>query len=92
MLHSKACVLRDLPFNLRREMGECPYDQGGYFVIDGAEKVIVSHEEKQKTSYTFLKVTIWITQCNIQHRLRVSPMILSNSSNNCCKCKSLYSK
>ena len=46
MLHSKACVLRDLPFNLRREMGECPYDQGGYFVIDGAEKVIVSHERK----------------------------------------------
>ena len=46
MLHSKACVLKDTPFALRQQMGECPYDQGGYFIIDGAEKVIVSHERK----------------------------------------------
>ena len=55
MLHSKACVLRDLPFNLRREMGECPYDQGGYFVIDGAEKVIVSHERKAENKLYILE-------------------------------------
>ena len=55
MLHSKACILRDLPFNLRREMGECPYDQGGYFVIDGAEKVIVSHERKAENKLYILE-------------------------------------
>ena len=51
MLHSKACVLRDLPPKLRREMGECTFDQGGYFVIDGAEKVIVSHEKAENKLY-----------------------------------------
>jgi DNA-directed RNA polymerase II subunit RPB2 len=55
MLQSKACVLNDLPFKLRREMGECPYDQGGYFIIDGAEKVIVSHERKAENKLYILK-------------------------------------
>lgn len=44
MLHSKLCVLHDQPFNVLKEMGECPYDQGGYFVIDGKEKVVVAQE------------------------------------------------
>ena len=46
MLHSKLCSLHNTSFELRKEMGECPYDQGGYFVIDGQEKVIVSQERK----------------------------------------------
>jgi DNA-directed RNA polymerase II subunit RPB2 len=46
MLQSKLCILNDATFELRRQMGECPYDQGGYFIVDGAEKVIVSHERK----------------------------------------------
>lgn len=44
MLHSKLCVLHDTPPDVRREMGECKWDQGGYFIIDGKEKVIVSQE------------------------------------------------
>ena len=27
-------------------MGECPYEQGGYFIVDGMEKIIVGHEKK----------------------------------------------
>ena len=46
MLHSKLCLLSSSPFETRKNMGECPYDQGGYFVVDGQEKVIVSHERK----------------------------------------------
>lgn len=44
MLHSKLCVLHDQPADILREMGECQYDQGGYFVVDGKEKVIVAQE------------------------------------------------
>ena len=44
MLHSRSCVLHNQPRALLYQMGECPYDQGGYFVIDGKEKVIVAQE------------------------------------------------
>lgn len=44
MLHSNLCVLNNQPNKVLREMGECPYDQGGYFVIDGKEKVVVAQE------------------------------------------------
>lgn len=44
MLHSQLCCLSRQPFELLKEMGECPFDQGGYFIIDGKEKVIVAQE------------------------------------------------
>lgn len=44
MLHSNLCILNNQPFSVLREMGECPYDQGGYFIVDGKEKVIVAQE------------------------------------------------
>lgn len=44
MLHSCLCVLNNQTPNVLHEMGECIYDQGGYFVMDGKEKVIVAQE------------------------------------------------
>ena len=46
MLHSKSCILNNLDSQKLNEMGECRYDQGGYFIIKGKEKVILSQEKK----------------------------------------------
>lgn len=53
MLHSKLCALHNQPTNVLRELGECVNDQGGYFVIDGKEKVIVA-QERIATNRLFL--------------------------------------
>ena len=45
MLHSNMCVLKTLDPKVCFEMGECSEDIGGYFIIDGKEKVIVSQEK-----------------------------------------------
>ena len=46
MLGSDACVLSEQPKNALYSMGECMYDQGGYFIIDGKEKVVISQERQ----------------------------------------------
>ena len=46
MLQSKYCVLSDQTNKTRSEMGEGEYDEGGYFIINGSEKVIVCFEKK----------------------------------------------
>jgi len=46
MLHSKGCLLFNKPEEFLRSVGECPYDQGGYFIINGSEKVLVTHQEQ----------------------------------------------
>ena len=45
MLQSNLCVLNSLNKDVRFNMGECRNDYGGYFIIDGKEKVIVSQEK-----------------------------------------------
>ena len=44
MLHSDICILNGQGSNVLRKLGECIYDTGGYFIIDGKEKVIISQE------------------------------------------------
>jgi len=44
MTHSDPCILHGQGSDVLRELNECIYDQGGYFIIDGKEKVIVSQE------------------------------------------------
>jgi DNA-directed RNA polymerase II subunit RPB2 len=45
MLQSDLCILKSLTKDVRFNMGECRNDYGGYFIIDGKEKVIISQEK-----------------------------------------------
>ena len=45
MLHSNLCILKGLTTNARFNMGECRNDYGGYFIINGKEKVIICQEK-----------------------------------------------
>ena len=46
MLHSRYCILNSKPKEFLREVGECPFDNGGYFIIEGAEKVLITRQEQ----------------------------------------------
>ena len=45
MVQSNFCILSGLPKEVRFQMGECRNDYGGYFIIDGKEKLIIPQEK-----------------------------------------------
>ena len=55
MLQSDLCILNTLNKDVRFNMGECRNDYGGYFIIDGKEKVIIS-QEKFADNMLYIKV------------------------------------
>ena len=71
MLHSKLCILNKLDPIKLIEFGECPYDQGGYFVIKGKEKVFLSQESKVNNILYINKINSdnIILQGNIKMRM-----------------------
>ena len=46
LLHSRFCILHGKPASFLQEAGECHRDQGGYFIIDGSEKILVTRQEQ----------------------------------------------
>ncbi|XP_057327010.1 DNA-directed RNA polymerase III subunit RPC2 [Microplitis mediator] len=45
MLKSSNCVLKDASHFQLSKLNECPHDPGGYFIINGQEKVILIQEQ-----------------------------------------------
>ena len=57
MLKSKYCMLDGVKNSDLAELGECAYDPGGYFIINGSEKVVIAQEKAaQNLVYVFKKV------------------------------------
>lgn len=46
MINSNMCILNKLPKAAYPMVGEAPEEVGGYFIMDGAEKVMISQERK----------------------------------------------
>merc|ERR1719499_1618330 len=42
MLRTEYCWLKNANDRQLTEFGECPLDQGGYFIINGSEKVLIT--------------------------------------------------
>ena len=53
MLQSDMCILKSLSPEVRYNMGECRNDKGGYFIVDGKEKVIISKKNLLTIRFTF---------------------------------------
>ena len=54
MLQSCKCNLNNMTVENRVKSGECRYDKGGYFIINGKERVLVAQERiNYNCVYTF---------------------------------------
>lgn len=58
MVRSNFCLLHTLNSDSFYELGECPYDSGGYFIVKGSEKVLIAQERMAFNNvYTFKKAS-----------------------------------
>ena len=56
MLHSSnLCILHNKDNATLKEYEECIYDRGGYFIVNGSEKVLVSQERKAENKVFVFK-------------------------------------
>ena len=56
MLRSTYCLLSGLTDRDLTELNECPLDPGGYFVVNGSEKLLIAQEKMAtNTVYVFKK-------------------------------------
>lgn len=58
MLRSSNCSLHPLSDRDLTELNECPLDPGGYFIINGSEKVIIAQEKMATNTGTCFLVSI----------------------------------
>jgi DNA-directed RNA polymerase II subunit RPB2 len=52
MLGSSLCVLSNIGNRTKREMSECAFDDGGYYIVGGGERVLV-YQEKKADNHVF---------------------------------------
>ena len=74
MVGSKCCVLNNVndPEYVMSMTSECKYDQGGFFIVNGNEKVIISHDRISENK-TFVFMDSKATQYSIISEIRSCP-------------------
>ena len=76
MLRSSRCVLSEKTDNDMGRLQECPLDPGGYFVINGTEKVILVQEQISKNRVIVEKGTKHgIVQASVTWYVHVQPHV-----------------
>ncbi len=73
MVKSNVCILHNLPESKLIELGEDPRDPGGYFVINGSERVIVGLED---LSYNKIIVDAEETAGTLNYKAKVYSSIV----------------
>lgn len=53
MVRSDFCFLSSVNEKELYDLNECPYDSGGYFVINGSEKVLIA-QERMATNHVYV--------------------------------------
>jgi len=53
MIKSQYCCLRGLTDDELSRVGECPLDDGGYFIVTGSEKVLIA-QERMAANYVYV--------------------------------------
>ncbi|XP_037958315.1 DNA-directed RNA polymerase II subunit RPB2-like [Teleopsis dalmanni] len=92
MLRSSYCLLSHMSDRDLQELNECPLDPGGYFIINGSEKVIIAQEKMAtNTIYVFaLKDGKYCFKCEIrsclEHTLRPTSTLYVNMLNRNARC------
>ena len=69
MLKSSICVLKQYKHLNHNETGECTYDAGGYFIINGSEKTVLGQEraaENRVYCFALPKNTKWSYQAELK--------------------------
>jgi len=53
MVRSEFCALSQHSSHEMPSLGECSYDQGGYFIVNGNEKVMIA-QERMSTNHVYV--------------------------------------
>jgi DNA-directed RNA polymerase II subunit RPB2 len=53
MVRSNFCLTTRMSPEQQQRIGECPMDMGGYFVINGSEKVLIA-QERMAGNYVYV--------------------------------------
>jgi DNA-directed RNA polymerase II subunit RPB2 len=92
MLHSDVCVLTQYKHFNTQQSGECEFDTGGYFIINGSEKVILGQERSAENKVYLFDIRknntkyLWTAEIrSVSHLKCISPkqiaLLLSNKNN-----------